>query len=117
MMHALKPTLRWLLLTAAGVVGLTVIAWLWGADPLAAGNWSGRASQMIRPWQWVLTSVRWALWGLVWYRWAWIGARVFGGDSPKATAQRRQWQSLRHRLVGGIAGVEGLILLSDAAGG
>ena len=116
MIHSLHSVLLWLLLIVAGVLGVTGLAWLLGADPLAAGNWSGRASETIRPWRWVLTSVRWALWLLVWYRWAWIGARVFRGDSPQKTAQRQQWQSLRHRLVGGIAGVEGLILLSAVAG-
>lgn len=117
MMQPPYSALLWLLLIVAILFAATVLAWLWGADPLVAGDWSGSASQMIRPWRWVLTSLRWALWCVVWSRWAWIGARVFGGDSPQKTAQRQQWHSLRHRLVGGIAGVEGLILLSAVAGG
>jgi hypothetical protein len=117
MMQSLKPTLRLLLLIVAGVFGVTVLAWLMGADPLAAGNWSGAANELIRPWRWVFMSVRWVLWGLVWWRWAWIGEWAFRGDSPKTIAQRQQWQHLRHQLMGGIAGVEGLILLSNMVGG
>ena len=116
MIRPLTSAFWWLLLIVAGLLAITVIAWLSGVDPLAVGNWSGRASEALHPWRGVLTLVRWVLWGALWYRWAWLGTQVFRGDSTQATAQRRQWLALRNRLLGGIAVVEGLILLSHGSG-
>jgi hypothetical protein len=106
-----------ILLAIIGLIVIaTVVAWLLGADPLAPGNWSGRANGAIGPWRTVLMLVRWAVWGLVWWRWEPMGQRLFRGNTEVATAQRRQWASMRKRMMGGIAVVELIILLSTITG-
>ena len=101
-----------------GVIVLaTVIAWLSGVDPLAPGNWSGRANEALGPWRTVLMLVRWALWMLLWWRWDQIGQRLFRGNTEIADAQRHQWAGMRKRMMGGIAVVEVFILFSTITGG
>ena len=108
----LTSALMRLLLIAAVTVGVTLVAWLLGADPLTAGHVTGNAKAAIHPWRWGLMLARWAFWGLLWYRWAWIGTRLFRGDTERA-----QWQAMRPRMLGGIAVVEGIILFSVVTGG
>lgn len=117
MILPLKITGRWLLLILLGFVVITLLAWCLGADPLTPGNWSGTADEAIKPWWILLMLVRWVLWWLLWLYWNWVGKRLFRGETEKAVAQRDQWQSMRHRLLGGIAVVEGAILFSHLAGG
>jgi hypothetical protein len=106
------------LLAIIGVIAvITVIAWLLGVDPLAPGNWSGQANEVIGPWRTVLMSVRWTLWVLLWWRWEQVGERLFRGDTQVGAAQMQQWAGMRRRLMGGIAVVEVIILLSAIAGG
>lgn len=113
----LKNTGRWLLLLLLGFVVITLLAWWLGADPLTPGNWSGTANETIKPWRLLLMLGRWALWWLLWLRWTWMGECFFRGETDKGIAQRDQWQSMRHRLLGGIAVVEMAILFSQLAGG
>tara|TARA_R110001592_G_scaffold254129_3_gene517473 strand:+ start:18742 stop:19095 length:354 start_codon:yes stop_codon:yes gene_type:complete len=116
MIRPLKTTGRWLLSTLLGFVALTLLAWWLGADPLTPGDWSGTANETIKPWRFLLMLGRWVLWCLLWLRWTWTGECLFSGDTEKAVAQRDQWQSMRHRLLGGIAFVELTILFSHLAG-
>ena len=114
---SLKTTGRWLLFILLGFVVITWLAWWFGADPLTPGNWSGTANETIKPWRFLLMLARWGLWWLLWLRWEWMGECLFSGQMDKAVAQQRQWQSMRHRPLGGIAFVEGAILFSQLAGG
>ena len=117
MMHSSKHMV-WILLAIIGVIAVaTVIAWLLGTDPLAPGNWSGRANEAIGPWRRVLMLVRWALWGLLWWRWEKVGQRLFRGTTEIADAQRKLWAGMRKRMMGGIAVVEVIILFSTITGG
>lgn len=107
-----------MLLTILGViVVVTGIAWLMGTDPLAPGNWSGQANEAIGPWRFTLMVFRWALWALLWWRWNAVGRRLFRGDSEVRIAQRQQWSRMRKRMMGAIAIVETLILISTITGG
>ena len=117
MKNAGKGMGRMMLMTG-GVIGLiTVVAWLLGADPLTPGNWSGRANEAIRPWRTGLMLLRWLLWGLLWWRWDQVGQRLFRGEPDVVAAQRQQWAGMRKRMMGGIALVELIILLSTVTGG
>ena len=60
---------------------------------------------------------RWILWATIWFQWAWIGKKLLGGDSDQGKAKRNQWLSMRHRMMGGIAIVEAIILFSYLTGG
>jgi len=106
-----------ILLAIIGViVVVTVIAWLLGTDPLVPGNWSDRANEAIGPWRTILMLTRWALWCLLWWRWEQVGHRLFRGEPGAATAQRQQWAGMRKRMMGGIAVVEVIILISTMTG-
>ena len=106
-----------ILLAIIGVIVVaTAIAWLLGADPLVPGNWSGRANEAIGPWRTILMLTRWALWCLFWWRWEQVGNRLFRGELEADTAQRQQWAGMRKRMMGGIAVVEVIILISTMTG-
>ena len=106
-----------ILLAIIGViVVVTVIAWLLGTDPLVPGNWSGRANEAIGPWRTILMLTRWALWCLLWWRWEQVGQRLFRGGTEVVAAQRQQWAGMRRRMMGGIAVVEVIILISTMTG-
>jgi hypothetical protein len=117
MKTATQKSVWWLLLIAAGIIGATWLAWHMGADPLAPGNVSSIANEAIQPWRIPLMIGRWGLWCLAWYQWHWIGQKLFTGMSERARAQQNQWQSMRNRMMGGIAIVEAIILISDLTGG
>ena len=104
------------LIIAAIVVLATLLAWLGGADPLTPGNWSGRASEAITPWRTSLMLCRWGFWGLLWWRWEPVGQWLFNVDED-AAAQRTQWSTMRHRMLGAIVVVEALILFNTITGG
>jgi len=107
----------WMLLIAAGIVSITWFAWLLGADPLSPGNASGAANEAIQPWRLVIMLGRWIVWIAIWWQWVWLGGKMFRGGTERASAQRDQWNVMRHRMMGGIAIVEAIILFSNVTGG
>ena len=107
--------MKTLLMIVATIIGITVVAWLLGAESLVAGNWSGQvseANEVIKPWRTLLMMCRWALWCLLWWRWEYLGERLFNREADIATIQRAQWTKMRSRMMGGIAVVEAIILFS-----
>ena len=112
-----KTALCLLLLLAGGLVVVTWLAWVSGADPLSPGNASGVANDAIRPWRPVLMIGRWVLWCVIWIQWSWIGDRLFHDESEDTVDIRHQWVLMRSRMMGGIAVVELLILFSNVTGG
>ena len=108
--------MKTLFLIAVTIILVTVVAWLLGADPLSAGDWSGQASEAIRPWRTGLMIGRWGLWCVLWWRWESLGQRLFKAEAGGNTAQRAQWSRMRHRMMGGIAVVEAIILFSTITG-
>lgn len=117
MKSPLTKTVLWLVLLAVGLVIVTWLAWVSGADPLGPGNASGAANEAIRPWRTVLMIARWVLWCVIWIQWSWIGDRLFRGESEDTVAKRDQWTLMRNRMLGGIFVVELLILFSNVTGG
>lgn len=117
MIHTTQSMGLALLAIIGGIAVITVIAWLLGGDPLAPGNWSGHVNEVIGPWRTLLMLVRWTLWALLWWRWEQVGQRLFRGDTELAGGQRQQWAGMRKRMMGGIAVVEVIILLSAIEGG
>ena len=108
--------MKTLLSIAVTMVLVTVAAWLFGADPLSAGDWSGQANEAIRPRRTILMICRWGLWCLLWWRWERVGQRLFKTELEGITAQRAQWSRMRNRMMGGIAVVEAIILLNSITG-
>lgn len=95
-------------------IGITLVAWLLGADPLA-GNWSGHVSETneaIKSWRTLLMVGRWCVWCLLWWRWEYVGKRLFNREADV----RGQWRKMRSRMIGGIAAVELLIVFSTLTG-
>lgn len=106
-----------ILLALIGVIVITTgVAWMAEADPLAPGNFTGEVNEAIGPWRIVLTLVRWALWCLLWWRWERVGAWLFSGEGEGRAKQREYWWGMRNRMIGGLAVVEVIILLSHLMG-
>ena len=108
--------MKTLFLIAVTIILVTVVAWLLGADPLSAGDWSGQANEAIRPWRTILMVCRWGLWCLLWWRWESLGQRLIKGEPGGIAAQRAQWSRMRNRMMGGIAVVEAIIVFSNITG-
>ncbi len=106
-----------ILLAIIGAVVITTgIAWMLDADPRAPGNWGGRANEAIGPWRIALMMGRWVLWVLLWWRWEQVGQWLFRGDKEVRASQRQYWSGMRKRMMGGIAVVEFIILISNLTG-
>ena len=108
--------MKTLLIIAVTMVLVTIVAWLLGVDPLSAGDWSGQANEAIRPWRTGLMIGRWGLWCVLWWQWDSVGKYLFKAEAGGNTAQRAQWSRMRHRMMGGIAVVEAIILFSTISG-
>ncbi len=105
-----------LLVIVSAIVITTGIAWMLETDPMAPGNWSGHANEAIGPWRVTLMLGRWALWVLLWWRWEQVGQWLFKGGEEVRSSQRQYWSGMRKRMMGGIAAVEIIILISNLTG-
>ncbi len=87
----------------------SVVAWKSGMDPQAPLSSVAALAESTASWRTPMQVVRCALWGLVWWQWAWIGRRWFGtqGNEEAAVA----WFRSRPMVIALLALVEGLILL------
>lgn len=116
MMNTTVRMMLILLATIGVIVLVTGIAWMLDVDPMAPGNVTGRANDVIGPWRITLMLVRWALWCLLWWRWEQVGRWLFKGNSEARSSQRQYWLGMRKRMMGGIGVVEALILISSLTG-
>lgn len=116
-MKAKKKRLLLILLALVGVIVITTgIAWMAGADPLTPGNWTGEVNDAIGPWRITLTLVRWGLWCALWWYWERAGQWLFRGEGESRSTQRQYWSGMRNRMMGGLAAVEVIILISHLLG-
>ncbi len=88
---------------------LTLAAYDRGLDPSRPAMALGNVAELTAPWAVPLQLLRCGLWGLVWWKWEWVGNRWFrAGESSEAM---EAWSNSRPAVIATLALVEGMIVL------